>query len=146
MSLPSPSHHSRLSEPLFEFPESYSKFPLAIYFTHGIVSFHVTLSMQLPLPLLPFPHVDRSVLYVCFPIAALKINSSVPPFKFVISSQKKVCDYLRLRFNVAFLSVMINCSLENLDPKGGLFFNANIPTAGTVNGKRKLPDNGVKIQ
>ena len=78
--------------------------------------------------------------------AALKINSSVPPFKFVISSQKKVCDYLRLRFNVAFLSVMINCSLENLDPKGGLFFNANIPTAGTVNGKRKLPDNGVKIQ
>ena len=27
----------------FEFPESYSKFPLAICFTYGIVSFHVTL-------------------------------------------------------------------------------------------------------
>ena len=27
---PSPSHPSRLSETLFEFPESYSKFPLAI--------------------------------------------------------------------------------------------------------------------
>ena len=30
------------SESLFEFPEPYSKFPLAIYFTYGNVSFHVT--------------------------------------------------------------------------------------------------------
>ena len=32
------------TEPLFEFPEPDSKFPLAIYFTYGNVSFHVTLS------------------------------------------------------------------------------------------------------
>ena len=42
-------------EPLFEFPEIYSKFLLAIYFTYGNVSFHVTFSIHLtlssPLPL-----------------------------------------------------------------------------------------------
>ena len=37
------------TEPLFEFPETYSKFPLAIYFTHGNISFHVTLSKHLTL-------------------------------------------------------------------------------------------------
>ena len=44
--LPPPflSHSSRLSlNPQFEFPESYSKFPLAIYFTYGNVCFHVIL-------------------------------------------------------------------------------------------------------
>ena len=47
---PSPSHPSRLhTESLFEFPEPYSKFPLAIYLTHGNVSFHVTLSIHLTL-------------------------------------------------------------------------------------------------
>ena len=43
------------TEPLFEFPESYSKFQLAIYFTYGNVSFHVTLFIHLtlssPLPM-----------------------------------------------------------------------------------------------
>ena len=43
------------TEPLFEFPEPYSKFLLAIYFTHGNVSFRVTLSIHLilssPLPM-----------------------------------------------------------------------------------------------
>ena len=43
------------TEPLFEFPEPYSKFLLAIYFTNGNVSFHVTLSIHLtlssPLPM-----------------------------------------------------------------------------------------------
>ena len=34
---------------LFEFPETYSKIPLAVYFTHGNVSFCVTLSIQLTL-------------------------------------------------------------------------------------------------
>ena len=57
------------TEPQFEFPEPYSKFPLAIYFTYGNVSFHVTLSIHLtrssPLPM------SISVLYVCFSIAAL---------------------------------------------------------------------------
>ena len=56
----SPSHPSRLSESLFEFPESYSKFPLAIYFTYGnvicmLLSVHFSPS---PLPL----RVHRSVL------------------------------------------------------------------------------------
>jgi len=80
----SPSHllpHATLqpvAELLFEFPESYSKFPLAIWFTHAIVNFYVTLSIHLPLSLL-FSHlVRRSVLYLCFSIAALKINASVP--------------------------------------------------------------------
>ena len=40
---------------MFEFPETYSKFLLAIYFTYGNVSFHVTLSIHLtlfsPLPM-----------------------------------------------------------------------------------------------
>ena len=43
------------AERLFEFPKPYSKFPLAIYFTYGNVSFHVTLSIHLtlssPLPM-----------------------------------------------------------------------------------------------
>ena len=37
------------TEPLFEIPEPYSKFPSVIYFTHGNVSFHVTLSIHLTL-------------------------------------------------------------------------------------------------
>ena len=50
-----PSHlppHSTLqvdTEPLFEFPEPHSKFSLAICFTHGSVSFCVTLSIHLTL-------------------------------------------------------------------------------------------------
>ena len=35
------------TEPLFEFPEPYSKFALATYFTNGNISFHVTLSLHL---------------------------------------------------------------------------------------------------
>ena len=35
------------TEPLFEFPETYSKFPSAIYLIYGHVSLHVTLSIQL---------------------------------------------------------------------------------------------------
>ena len=78
MSPPSPPHPSRLLGSLFEFPESHSKFPLAIYFTYGIVNFHVTLSIHLILSLFLSYHVLRSVFYVYFSIAALKINSSVP--------------------------------------------------------------------
>ena len=37
------------AELLFKFPEPYSKFPLANYFTYGNVSFHVTLSLHLTL-------------------------------------------------------------------------------------------------
>ena len=43
------------TQPLSEFPEPYSNFPLAICFAYGNVSFHVTLSMRLtlssPLPM-----------------------------------------------------------------------------------------------
>ena len=43
------------TEPLFEFPESYNKFPLAVYITDDNVSFHVSLSIHLtlssPLPM-----------------------------------------------------------------------------------------------
>jgi len=46
--------------------------------THGNVSFHVTLPIVSPSP--PLSHVHKSVLYVCFSIAALQINSSVPSF------------------------------------------------------------------
>ena len=66
MSPPSPPHPSRLLGSLFEFPESHSKFPLAIYFTYGIVNFHVVLSMYLTFSLLPSPCVHRFVLYVYF--------------------------------------------------------------------------------
>ena len=50
-----------VTEPLFEFPESYSKFPLALCFTYGIVNFRVTLSIHLPFSLILSPHVHRSV-------------------------------------------------------------------------------------
>ena len=70
-----------VTEPLLEFPKSYCNFPLAIYFTYGIVNFHVNFSIHLTLSRLPSPHVLRSVFYVCFSIAALKINSSVPSFQ-----------------------------------------------------------------
>ena len=71
---PSPSRPSRLSqfESVFEFPESYRKFPLAVYFIYGIVRFHFILSIHLTSS--PFP-MSRSVVYVCFSTAAMKINS-----------------------------------------------------------------------
>jgi len=42
LSPPSPSH----SRPGFEFPESYSKFTLAIYFIYHTISFYVSLSIH----------------------------------------------------------------------------------------------------
>ena len=52
------------TEPLFEFPQSCSKFLLAIYFAYGNVSFHVTLSIHFTLSS-PLPNVHMSILYVC---------------------------------------------------------------------------------
>ena len=56
--LPSPTLQP-VSEALFEFPESYSKFPLAICFTYGTVnscySLHLHRSPFLPPLLLPCP-------------------------------------------------------------------------------------------
>ena len=53
-----------VTEPRCESPEIYSKFPLAVYLTYGNISFHVTLSIQPTLSVLPWPHVPKSVLYV----------------------------------------------------------------------------------
>ena len=44
-----------VTESWFEFPESYSKFPLAIYLTHGKVCFHVSLSIPPTLSFFPAP-------------------------------------------------------------------------------------------
>jgi len=85
-SLPSHPHPTLqpVTEPLFEFSDSYNKFPLAIYFTYGNTNFYFPLSIHLPFSLLPSLHVHRSVLYAWFSTAALKINSSVPSFRFHI--------------------------------------------------------------
>ena len=53
ISLPIPPLYVDI-ESLFEFPKTYSKFLLALYFTYGNVSFHVTLSIYLTLSS-PFP-------------------------------------------------------------------------------------------
>ena len=44
LNLPSTSHLSQVTEPRFEFPESYSKFPLASYFTYASVYASMLLS------------------------------------------------------------------------------------------------------
>ena len=99
-SLKPPSHpippHPPLyvvTEPRYEFAESYSKFPLAIYFAYGIVNFYVTLSIHLPFSLLSSHHVHMSVLYVCLSTAALKINSSVPSLQIPY-----ICQYMTFIF------------------------------------------------
>ena len=58
------------TEPLFELPEPQSKFLWAIYFTFGNVKFPCY-SFRTSHFLLPSPHVHKSILYVCFSIAAL---------------------------------------------------------------------------
>ena len=65
---PSPSQPSRLIQsPCLSSLRHNSKFPLAIYFTHVIESFHVTLRTSHPL--LPSRCVHKSVFYVspCLP-------------------------------------------------------------------------------
>ena len=80
ISLPIPPFQI-VTEPLFKFPKSYGKIPLAIYFTYGIVRFHATLSINLTPSFFPSTHVHKSVLYICFSIASLKINLSEPSFQ-----------------------------------------------------------------
>ena len=56
---------------------SYSKLPLAIYFTYGNVCFHVTLSLHPTLSFLLTPHcVHKSVLYVCERTHAPQLGST----------------------------------------------------------------------
>ena len=60
----------------FELPTSYSKFPLAIYFTYGNLCCHPTVDLS------SFPHsVHRSVFYVCISVVALQMDSSIPSFQ-----------------------------------------------------------------
>ena len=74
---PTPSYPSRLSQSTrFELPVSYSKFPLAIYFTYD----KVYVSILLPIhPTLSFPNcVHKSVLWIS--IDALQIGWPVASF------------------------------------------------------------------
>ena len=61
------------------FPEPYNKFPLAIYFTYGNVSFHATLSIHLTLSS-PRPMSVSLFSVSVSSITALQINSLVPFF------------------------------------------------------------------
>ena len=83
MSLPPTSHPipplQVVTEPWFEFPESYSKFPLSIL--HMLVYMFPCYSLHLSHPVLPTCHVHESVLYAFISIAALQIGPSVPAFQ-----------------------------------------------------------------
>ena len=70
-----------VTEHQVEIPESYSKFPLFIYFIYGNI--YVSLLLSQFYPTLSFPHcVHNSVLYVCVSTAALQISPSAPFFYF----------------------------------------------------------------
>ena len=77
---PHPTSHP-VAEPLFEFPESYSKPPLAVCLTSGVVHFSAALPIHLPFSLFSSARVHRSVLYVCFSIAAGRFFTAEPPGK-----------------------------------------------------------------
>ena len=77
-------------EPLFEFPESYSKSPLAICFIYCNVYFHVALSIY-PLSPSPLPPLHKSVLCVCVFIASLQVISSVWGCVFLARVPQKWC-------------------------------------------------------
>ena len=62
---------------MFESPESHSKFPLAICFTYGSVYASITFSICLTFFFLPTTHAHKCVLYVCIPIAALQLISTI---------------------------------------------------------------------
>ena len=64
-SLPIPALDKLLTEPQFEFRESYNKFLLAVYFTCGNVCFRVTLSIPPTLSSFHPSCVRKSVLHVC---------------------------------------------------------------------------------
>ena len=60
------------TDPLLEFPETYSKFPLVIYFTYGNASFHVTLSIHLTLSSLLIMLLNHQLLVQSVPSAQTK--------------------------------------------------------------------------
>ena len=52
------------AEPMFEFPEPYSKFSMAIYFAYSNVNFHVTVSIHLTLSIIALRQAFRFVLLI----------------------------------------------------------------------------------
>ena len=64
----------------------------SIYFAHGIITFHVTFSIQFTLSLLLSPHILRSVIYICFSITVLIIISSAPSF-YILYMYVSICIY-----------------------------------------------------
>ena len=73
-----------VTEPLFELPESHSKFPLAIYFPYGNISFPVT----------PFPCIPPSPTSL-LPTSIILFSMSVSPLKvkvLVAQSCPILCD------------------------------------------------------
>ena len=70
-----------VTEPLFEFPESYSKLPLAIYFTYSNVSFHVTLhtshTLLPPSPPTPSHYVCSLLFSICIQTNSAKVNVKI---------------------------------------------------------------------
>ena len=73
-----PSYPTPLGCHSFGFPASYSKFPLALYFTY--VNLYVSTLLSQFIPPSPSPTESTSVLYVCISIPALQIGSAVPSF------------------------------------------------------------------
>ena len=76
-----------------EFHETYSKFPLAIYFTYGSISFHVTLSIHLTISS-PSPQLTRAI-YLCFILTffsqiMLKLSYSIESLMCVCYSFSRV--------------------------------------------------------
>ena len=68
-----PPYH--VTEYWAELPVFYSRFSLAIYFTHGSIYTSILISQFFPLS--PSPHVHMPILYISISIPALKIGSSV---------------------------------------------------------------------
>ena len=69
---PSPSNPSAFGRAPVWVPWVLQQIPI------GYLFYYVTLFIHLPFPLLSSHLVHSSVLYVCFSIAVMKINSSVP--------------------------------------------------------------------
>ena len=95
LSSASPAHPSRLIQSPFEFPELCSKFPLAIYFAYGNVSFHVTLSI----------HLIFSPLLMSISLFSVSV-SPLMPCKYILQNHFS-------RFHICALAYDISLSLSD---------------------------------
>ena len=77
------------TEPLFEFPEPYSKFLLAIHLTYSNVSFHVTLSIHLTLSS-PLPMSISLFSMSCFSCLILGLPPGISIHSFICSFISKL--------------------------------------------------------